>query len=98
MYLLSEQLCYGKEYVEKLELFLQFATIVYVPAWFTAPICVDSVYNDLRFWKALKCYPEKRIGEISSTILERHFWYLTEEISFCIVLIKNNIGRKKENG
>ena len=97
MYLLSEQLCYGKEYVEKLELFLQFATIVYVPAWFTAPICVDSVYNDLRFWKALKCYPEKRIGEISLTILERHFWYLTEEISvFALFSSKITLEEKKK--
>ena len=96
MFLLSDQIGYEPEYVLKLEKFLTFTSIVYVQVWFQASVSVDAVNNDLMLWKDIKTYNDKEISEAALTILERHFWYMTEELS-TFGFFSNKISAEEKN-
>ena len=64
-----------------LERFTQFASLVFVPHWLTAPINADAPANDLRLIKTLIQYREidVQLAEACLQTMHRHLWYLCEE-------------------
>ena len=67
----------------KLEKICLFTVLVYVPSWLNASSGVDAAVHDLQLWKDIKLFAgiDKNISDAATKVLERHFWYLTEEMS-----------------
>ena len=83
MYLFQDQLEYDQQFIMKLEKMCPFTVLVYVPSWLNASSGVDAAVNELQLWKDIKLFVgiDKNISEAATKVLERHFWYLTEEMS-----------------
>ena len=60
-----------------------FGVIVYPRAWFTAPALVSAASNDISLFRSLhkfKSVDSKVSTIITTAVLNRHTWYLTEEL------------------
>ena len=59
-----------------------FVVFVYLRAWFSAPVLEAAATNDIRLFQSLQKYKsvDKKVSTITTTILNRHTWYLTEEL------------------
>ena len=68
-----------KKKVQKMALFVVF---VYLRAWFTALALVSAASNDLNLFQSLQKFKsvDKKISTITTAVLNRHTWYLTEEL------------------
>ena len=53
MWLFSRQLKYSPEETEELQRICRFISLLYVPAWLTAPLTAEAAYNDLRICQNL---------------------------------------------
>lgn len=83
MFAFSDQINLEDGLLEKFERLIVFCALYYVPVWLTSSLGRDAPVNDLNFWKALikfKSYDED-IACVAIAALERHMWYLTEELS-----------------
>ena len=56
--------------------------LVYIEAWFTAPSAMKAPRRDLNLMKVLQEYKNmnSKISQATSQKLQRHLWYLSEEI------------------
>ena len=68
-----------KKKVVKMSLFVVF---VYLRSWFTAGSLPSAAANDLALFNRLQKFSSvhKKISSSASTVLQRHTWYLTEEL------------------
>ena len=68
-----------KKKVQKMTLFVVFA---YLPAWFSAGSLTSAATNDLKLFKRLQKFRavHKKVSSSTSTVLNRHTWYLSEEL------------------
>ena len=68
-----------KRNVQKMAHFVVFA---YLRAWFIAPVLEAAATNDIRLFQSLQKYKsvDKKVSTITTTVLNRHTWYLTEEL------------------
>ena len=68
-----------KKNVQKMAHFVVF---VYLRAWFSAPVLEAAATNDNRLFQSLQKYKsvDKKVSTITTTVLNRHTWYLTEEL------------------
>ena len=59
-----------------------FVVFVYLRAWFSAPVLEAAATNDIRLFQSLQKYKsvDKKVSTITTTVLNRHTWYLTEEL------------------
>ena len=59
-----------------------FVVFVYLKAWFTAPFLESAASNDIRLFQSLQKYKsvDRKVSAITTTVLNRHTWYLTEEL------------------
>ena len=59
-----------------------FFSRVYVKAWITAPLAVETPNSDLSLLKCLKKYADIKdaISEVTTEKIARHLWYLSEEL------------------
>lgn len=59
-----------------------FLVLYYIPHWLTTSIGVDAPVNDLLFYKSLLKFKaeDEGIAAVAISALERHMWYLTEEL------------------
>jgi len=84
MLLLQEQLDIEPADLEKLKSFGEFVAVIYAPLWFQFPLASEAAYNDLLFYKKmLECQTMPVLGDISARAIQalnRHLWYLTEEL------------------
>ena len=68
-----------KKKVEKMALFVIF---VYLRSWFSAPALTSAATNDIDLYKRLQKFRtiHKKVSSTTSNLLQRHTWYLTEEL------------------
>ena len=68
-----------KQKIDKMALFVVF---VYLKSWFNAPSLTSAAENDLNLYKSLQKFKNvhKKVSSSTSTVLNRHTWYLTEEL------------------
>ena len=73
---------FGKDQLPKLERFVQFVALCYVPWWLTCPLAADAPINDLKLLRRLQEYGavDAVIAEAAEKAFSRHLWYLTEEL------------------
>ena len=59
-----------------------FVVFVYLRAWFTAPVQVSVASNDLNLFQSLQKFRsvDIKVSTITTAVLNRHTWYLTEEL------------------
>ena len=57
-----------------------FAVIIYLKAWFTAPLAASAPRNDLQLLQDLYSYRQydDKIATATCKKLEHHLWYLSE--------------------
>ena len=97
-----------KKKVEKMAIFIVF---VYLKAWFNAPSLTSAATNDLDLYRSLQKFKavHKKVSQSTSAVLNRHTWYLTEElIPFSLfdedlsldarTLLAAEIGQKSSGG
>lgn len=62
--------------------FVSFGALIYTKIWIEAPLAADAPINDLLLWKNLKLYEaiDSEISIIARGVLERHLWYLSDEL------------------
>ncbi|XP_038113187.1 uncharacterized protein LOC119767778 isoform X1 [Culex quinquefasciatus] len=71
-----------KEDEKKIERFVLFGSLIYTAAWAEAPLATEAAINDLMLWKNLQLFKktDSEIGDAVSKVLERHLWYLSEDL------------------
>ena len=68
-----------KKQLEKMTLYIVF---VYLRSWFTAPLLYSAATADLELQQRMRKFSRvhKKLAEVGETVLQRHTWYLTEEL------------------
>lgn len=68
--------------MKKMERFSEFVIYCYVPWWLKASISTAAASNDLNLIKDLRSYEieDPTIAKAALTALNRHMWYLSEEL------------------
>ncbi|GBM29456.1 hypothetical protein AVEN_255842-1 [Araneus ventricosus] len=66
----------------QLEKFVKFGALIYTKAWIEAPLASEAPFIDLKLSKDLKEYElfDFEISNAAKCILERHLWYLSDEV------------------
>ncbi|KAG0727364.1 hypothetical protein GWK47_034819 [Chionoecetes opilio] len=57
-----------------------FIFLAYVKQWNEAMVSNRAPLNDLEFLRLLEAYPDKEVSHTASTALNRHLWYLSEDL------------------
>ncbi|GBP87160.1 hypothetical protein EVAR_62629_1 [Eumeta japonica] len=62
--------------------FVSFGALIYAKIWIEEPLAADAPVNDLLLWKKLRLYEaiDSEIGKAARGVLERHLWYLSNEL------------------
>ena len=68
---------FGEKGLHKMSI---FAVVIYLKAWFTAPLAASAARNDLHLLEDLYCYKQydEAISKATGKKLEHHLWYLSE--------------------
>lgn len=82
MFMFHHQMSYDVETIEKLKRMNTFLSIFYTSAWLKASIGADAPINDLQLIQDMIAYldVDHDVAEVVLRKLEKHSWYLTEEI------------------
>ena len=99
IYAFSEQIDMDEGQLELYFRFLLFSALYYVPWWLSASRAVDAPVNDLEMWKFLQQYKtvDKNLATKAILSLERHLWYLTEELTpLCLFSDKLSNAEKSQ--
>ena len=94
---------YSPDLMLKFERILKFTSLLYVKYWVHAPEGCNAPVSDLTLYKDLLSYSavDEEIASTVRAVLERHGWYLTEEVvpfAMCSSLLskgeKEDIAKK----
>ena len=68
--------------LNKIEQFVQFSILVYVPWWMCCPVPATAPQNDLMLWNSCMEYhsTQEKCSVAATKSLKSHLWYLTEEL------------------
>ena len=65
-------------------MFGYFVAAIYAKHWFKAPVATEAAANDSQLYKLLLAHERipvlKDISDAALLALQRHFWYLSEEL------------------
>ena len=64
----------------KLQRFVKFVVLVYIPWWITCSQSSDAPVNDLKLLKMIHGHDDKVMSRSAATAFSRHYWYLSEEL------------------
>lgn len=81
-YLFRRFLDLEQDFVEKLERFCSFMSIVFIKFWNRCTIAVDAAYNDLEFLKEMDQYMDidNSVASAGLNAFKRHLSYLSDEL------------------
>ncbi|GBP30652.1 hypothetical protein EVAR_76197_1 [Eumeta japonica] len=73
--------------------FVSFGALIYAKIWIEAPLAADTPINYLLLWKNLRLYEaiDSEIGKAARGALERHLWYLSDEL-VALALFSENLS------
>ena len=59
-----------------------FVVFVYLKSWFSVPCLTSAATNDLELYRRLLKFKtvHKKVSSTAASVLQRHTWYLTEEL------------------
>ena len=83
---------------KKVESMAFFVVFPYLMSWFSSPSLVGAAENDLNLFRRLQKFSRisKKISSGASAVLQRHTWYLTEEM-IPVSLFNKNIPIEERN-
>ena len=85
--------------MKKLKQFVQFVIYCYIPWWLTAPVSSAAPSNDLKLANSFIEYRSENsiVSKAALTALNRHMWYLSEELTPLSLFSHNiDISQKKK--
>ena len=72
----------------------------YSSHWFPSPSAAEAAFNDLQFCKKMfECQTIPKLKQVADTVIQtlnRHLWYLTEELVLCALCSKQLTPELKE--
>ena len=84
MLLLQTQLDVDAKILKGLKLFGYFVAVIYAKHWFKAPVGAETAANNLQWYMLLLAHEQipvfKNISDAALSALNRHLWYLSEEL------------------
>lgn len=83
----------------QLKRFVTFGTSLYTAAWIKAPLAAEAPSNDLQLWRDLKQYEavDKEISTSTLKVLERHLWYISEDLVGLAIFSDQVTSREKKD-
>ena len=86
---------YRKKQLEKMSFFIIF---VYLRSWFTAPLLYSAGASDLDLFNRIRKFSKihKKMAGVAEGVLQRHTWYLTEEL-IPLCLFNSNLPEETLN-
>jgi hypothetical protein len=85
--------------IAKLKIFLTFSSVIYVKAWLEATKGSDAPINDIHLFNDLGALGQitgfSNAAQKAQEVLNRHSWYLTEEVSV-FSLFSNKVSAKEK--
>ena len=84
-----------KRKLEKMTFFILF---VYLESWFTSSFLFSAAHNDILLHQRLLKFNKyhRKLSRVGLTVLQRHTWYLTEEL-VPLALFSSNITDEVQN-
>ena len=84
-----------RKQIEKMAFFIIF---VYLQSWFTASFLYSSASADLDLYKRINRFSkvDKKVADVAKSVLQRHTWYLTEEL-IPLSLLDSNLRAETRN-
>ena len=81
MRLFANQLNYSETMKLQLQRMVQFISLLYVPAWLSAPLAANAPGNDLRLYQDLLRYQtvDKEVADAALAVMRRHMAYMRPE-------------------
>ena len=75
-----------------------FIIFVYLRSWFTASFLYSSANADLDLYKRINRFSkvDKKVADVAKSVLQRHTWYLTEEL-IPLSLFDSNLPAETRN-
>lgn len=67
--------------LQAVQRFNRFVVIVYLQSWFTCRKAVDAAVNDIQLIQRLNDYDDSVIQATGLKMMERHSWYLSQELA-----------------
>lgn len=98
-YLFREHLLLDSEFVDAIERFCIFVTLIYTKHWNRCVNAVDAPYNDVQLLKELNEYAEYdgEIADVAMAAHKRHLWYLSDELSVLALFSSKVSAEEKQN-
>ena len=83
IYAFRDQFELDEDFCQKFQRLAVFFALYYVPHWLNTSLGIDDPSNDLQFYKSLHKFKaeDEEIAQVAITALNRHMWYLTEELA-----------------
>lgn len=81
-YLFREELNLHEDFIDSIERFCLFVSLIYLKHWNRCSNAVDAPHNDLQLLKELEEYMEidREIATVALAAHDRHLWYLSDEL------------------
>lgn len=81
MFLFRHQFKTTKQEEQSITAMALFVALIYIRFWLDAPISSHAPYNDILMLTMLQKYAEQlKMASTASTALQRHLWYLSEDL------------------
>lgn len=98
-YLFREHLLLDSEFIDALERFCIFASLIYTKHWNRCVNAVDAPYNDVQLLKELHEYAEydAEIADVALAAHKRHLWYLSDELVVLALFSSKVSNEEKQN-
>lgn len=98
MYAFGSQMGYNSTQLKKFERLCKFNALFYVEKWLMANVASDAPVNDFKLWKNLQEYKkyDREVSEAAISALERHLWYLTQELCIFAIFSKKISNEERQ--
>lgn len=85
------------DFVESLERFCLFVSLIYVKYWNQSPNAADAPFNDMEFLKELDSYAQidEPVAAKAIEAFSRHLWYLSDEL-ILLSLFSNKVSTESK--
>lgn len=97
LYLFRNQIDLNPEFIDALERFCMFVSLIYIKFWNQSTNVTDAPVNDIEFLKEIEQYSQidLEISNVALTTFQRHLWYLGDEL-VVLALFSDKVSIKEK--
>jgi hypothetical protein len=81
--------------LQAIQRFNRFVVKVYLQSWFSCRKVVDAAVNDIQLIQRLKDYDDSAIQAKDLKMMERHSWYLSQELATLSLFLQMCPAKRK---